>query len=250
MNNSKDKDIQLIEIIKQLLNNEINDNLSSKIIENLKQIYKDEKYRHSYSNITTTILTHSKNIENSIECFEILGQNLRTLREKILDDKNHGDDFILKFNKLFDHINLELIRIDYIGDVKNIKAEVVKINKKAEQARREIRQSTQEATKSFITILGIFASIIIAFVSGFAFSNSVLANVKDTNIFKLLIVISFIAMFITNILNFLFYFIKTIHFGKEFKEPMLNCGIIIFNLIIFCLIIALITTQGNFISIR
>lgn len=249
MDNSKDKDSQLIGIIKQLLKNEIDNNLSSKIIEDLKQIYKDEKYRHSYSNITTTILTHSKNIENSIECFEILGQNLRTLKEKILTDEDPKSDFILKFNKLLDHINLEIIRIDYIGDIKNIRTEIARINRKAKQIRTEIRQSTQEATKSFITILGIFASIIIAFVSGLTFSNSALSNIKETNILKLLIIISFIAMFITNILNFLFYFIKTIHFGKEFKEPMLNYGIIIFNLMIFCLIIVLII-QGNFISIR
>lgn len=244
----KNKSDSLSAVLKQLLQNSITDSLAKEITKNLVDLYSDENYRHSYSVITAIILDYSKSEESDIEWFEILSQNLRIIKKYIEEYKT--PKIILKFNKLFDHINLELIRIEYIGEVKKIQLEVEKINKKAKQARREIRQSTQEATKSFITILGIFASIIIAFVSGISFSSSILSNIDKTNILKLLIVISFIAMFITNILNFLFYFIKTIHFGKEFKEPMLNCGIIIFNLIIFCLIIALIIIQGIFISIR
>ncbi len=65
----------------------------------------------------------------------------------------------------------------------------------------------------YITIL-IFASIVLAFVSGLAFS-SVYKNIDKVIIYRLITVISDSTIFIVNILNSLFSFIKQIHYGKE-----------------------------------
>lgn len=77
------------------------------------------------------------------------------------------------------------------------------------------KQQTQ-----YITILGIFASIVLTFVGGLAFSTSVLSNIDKANACRLVFVMAFIALFFGNILYLLF--LSKISLSKEKKDKQEN----------------------------
>ena len=113
-----------------------------------------------------------------------------------------------------------------------IKREIKEINSKYQ----EVDYNIKKIQANYIVILGIFASIILAFVSGLAFSTSVLQNIDKASIYRLIAVISLIAIFIVNILNSLFSFIKQIHYGKDDEsskfKPLNSFNIIMLLIII------------------
>ena len=87
--------------------------------------------------------------------------------------------------------------------------------------------------KEYISILGIFAAIVLAFVGGITFSTSVLQNISAVSAFRLLLVVDFLAFVLINVIYILVKFIFTINEkdAKLFNIKALN---------ISCLVIALI----------
>ena len=82
--------------------------------------------------------------------------------------------------------------------------------------------------RDYITILGIFASIIITFVAGIGVSGSVLNNIDKVSIYRLTFIILLLALFLSNLLNMLFEFIKHVrgHSALETnKSPSTIAGI-------------------------
>jgi len=65
--------------------------------------------------------------------------------------------------------------------------------------------------KEYITILGIFSSIVIAFVAGLVFSSSVLNNMDKVSIYRLTFVMLGIAWMLFNLVNLLLDFLKRIN---------------------------------------
>ncbi len=88
------------------------------------------------------------------------------------------------------------------------------LNKNYKKLSEELnKQQTQ-----YITILGIFASIVLTFVAGLIFSTSVLSNIDKANAYRLVFVMTFIALFFGNILYLLFSFLSKISLSKEKKD--------------------------------
>ncbi|MFV7791275.1 hypothetical protein ACNO6Z_10540 [Aliarcobacter lanthieri] len=230
----------------------INDTRYKRRIKILKNLYLNTGYRHSYSEISN-YLTNSKNDIDLASIADnmsiILGRLLDSYDECLLKEmeKEKYSEFIEIVFKLNDHISLEAIRLndlllterilaeqtkkaeekienkaisinreltkiqnsvnDYILDTrKNIKDEL-------KNANNEINGELKKARSEYITILGIFASIIIAFVAGLTFSTSVLSNIDKASIYRLAFIVCLVGLFITNILHYLYAFIRDIHFG-------------------------------------
>lgn len=57
-----------------------------------------------------------------------------------------------------------------------------------EESKKDLYREVREIQKEYITILGIFAAIILAFVGSFTFSTSVLNNVATADVFTLLVI--------------------------------------------------------------
>lgn len=74
----------------------------------------------------------------------------------------------LNLEKFYDHINLECIRLqdsnDKINRIKNV-------SKGLDRKYKELKENLNKQQTQYITILGIFASIVLAFVGGLVFSN-------------------------------------------------------------------------------
>lgn len=84
-----------------------------------------------------------------------------------------------------------------------------------EDTTKDMKQDIKNIEKEYITILGIFASIVLAFVGNFIFSSSVLQNIAKTNIYRLLLTVDFLGFFFATIILILVRFILHINNRKD-----------------------------------
>lgn len=222
--NERDKSLQLIieELCKKdTLKPQVND-----IINQLKDIYSDQKYRHKYSMITQTILNTASDKDQGLM---LLAQNIKEIIELVNKEKEN-ENIKTQLDKLYDHINLECIRLENYDNKLN--SNYNELNSNYNELKDKLnRQQTQ-----YVTILGIFASIVLTFVGGLVFSTSVLENITQTSIFRLVFAVAFIALFFGNILYKLFSFLSEIALGVKEKEKGFF-GIKFFNVALVLVII-------------
>nr|DAW71000.1 MAG TPA: hypothetical protein [Caudoviricetes sp.] len=219
-------------------------------IKKLQEIYKNTDFRHKYSKIFLIISSIDKvektNSGNILSINDLM-HSMEIAYEYILSSNEYKDGFKKCFCKLYDHVVLEILQINYMREIENKgdanNATTMKELRCAMSLAKTASDNADKATdklngmqKDYITILGIFAAIILAFVSGLVFSNSVLQSIDKASIYRLIAVISLIAIFIVNILNFLFSFIKQIHYGKDDKSSKFK-SLNSFNIIMLLIII-------------
>lgn len=132
--NENERDEKLENIIKELCTQQALNDAGKDIISQLESIYKEnngKKYRHKYSKITEIILNASQEQEQTLM---IISQNLRGLKKSIGDKDN---EFKIQFAKLYDHINLECIRL---RDIDGKISEVKNATKESKQKLQQIQQ--------------------------------------------------------------------------------------------------------------
>ncbi len=199
----EDKDKKLEEIIVLLCEKGDLSSQTDQIIKDLKEIYQGE-YRHKYSKITTIILNSTRDRE---QAFMTLTQNIRTLKE--IQDNKEVESIKPKLEKLYDHMNLECIRLqDFDEKMSRIKDVSIKLEDDLNKNYKKLSEELNKQQTQYITILGIFASIVLTFVGGLAFSTSVLSNIDKANAYRLVFVMAFIVLFFGNILYLLFSFLS------------------------------------------
>lgn len=81
-----------------------------------------------------------------------------------------------------------------------------------EETKRLIEEHIKQSEKNYITILGIFAAIIMTIVSGLVYSSSVLEHMHTVGPYRLIAVIGLIGIVTFNVLYVFFYFIKALIF--------------------------------------
>ena len=103
-----------------------------------------------------------------------------------------------KIQKLYDHIILDVARINYVKAIDNrymksrkelnvsLNDTVEKLDSTKEEL-DEYEEKVDNAQKESITILGIFSAVILAFIGGMTFTSSVLSNINSVSIYRLLI---------------------------------------------------------------
>ena len=169
-------------------------------------------------------------ISNYVFSLEVAGRgifatNLEKLLLYSLDEKNSvSDDSEKMIIKIYDHFHLALRQID---NVKNLLAIGI------EEAKDDWKKQIKDTEKEYISILGIFAAVVLTFVGGITFSTSVLQSISAVSAFRLLLVVDFLAFVLINVIYILVKFIFTINDrdAKLFNIKALN---------ISCLAIALV----------
>lgn len=192
---------------------------------------KSEKseFRHYYSDIFT-VLSAIKD-DPTKGSIDDLGQKLQTLKDQYIPLTK---DISYSLNKLYDHASLDIARLNYLdsqmlgGSIANIQSEIDSlkletdtINKLAfrltdvqnqlDSANREVkelRNTLDNAQREYIAILGIFAAVVLTFIGGIAFSTSVLENMHQGSIYRIVVVILLIGMVLFNVLYALFGYIE------------------------------------------
>ncbi|MEA5009951.1 hypothetical protein [Clostridium tyrobutyricum] len=211
------KDLKIKKIIIDLSESEIK-NIAI-WINKLNDIYSDG-YRHKYSQILQTLICMEP------ESRDYLIVNLDILEQNV--SKNGNEELISKFEKLYDHVSLEIIRLaqyriyekkesNLDAKVDTIQSQYKNINSEYNEMKPELDKmgkSINSAQVSYVSILGIFSSITFALFGGLNILSQVfskITNLRDHNAFLGIMVIGgFVVFTVFNLLNMLLYSIGRI----------------------------------------
>lgn len=204
--------------------------------------------------------------------------NMDHLITYIYDSRYEIESGVKKWiTKIYDHSQLAIFQIEKLFERATEIFLESNIETK-EQFEKQIRQSkdifiseietTKKDTetqiksieKEYISILGIFASIILTFVGGMTFSTSVLQNISSVSIFRLLLIVDFLAVVLINTIYILIKFILVINekntrysLGKVkakqiFNITVFNCVCIVISIIILIAWLVDVSTLRNILS--
>ncbi len=201
--------------------------------------------RHSYSEITKYLITGGgiDYVENIISSLE----TLRTSPELTSSIQN-------KIEKLIDHLNLEVIRIRYINDLvwnksrqsfielnnettEPIAENLSSLENKCNDVERSL-QKTRRKVKNLqiesISILGIFAAVMLAFVGGITFSTSVLQNIHKASKYRITFITFLIGLILFDVIWVLMNFIHEIVQDTESNKKIFYIvnGLLCFGLVL------------------
>lgn len=206
-------------------------------IKELQRIYQNG-FRHLYSDIfhTITLIDNADNKKYSLESLNLV---IKEIYNVVSNGKEYNEDFCLSIKKLYDHINLDIGRIEY---TKKIAEKINAENLKTKEELNTIATKAEKMQKEYITILGIFSSIVITFVAGMSFSSSVLSNIDKTSINRLSFVMVMLAIFLFNFLHLLLDFIRKINNNPTEPPPNKNTSLIGgINVVLFIMLIIILT---------
>ncbi len=201
----------------------------------LEEIYcktDGQKFRHFYSDIFATVSM----IEP--EGLNVLAQNIEIIKDNYKPTQlNEGKNIDVsdEILKLYDHVNLDVARLNHLAQTfSKTESRLAELKEDSKKAKEGIKKA-QNAERNYITILGIFASIVLAFTSGLAFSTSVLENIQDVSSYRLAFVVEALAFMFINVIYILTWFIQKVHDSNTAKYPKF---MIVLNVILALAIIA------------
>lgn len=177
-------------------------------------------FRHMYSEVCETMYRflsdEGEKSDDGVPYKAVQLANSAGIVVRVLEGRDPEGKACKGARKLLDHINLELTRMRYMA--KQNKALDAAIEKTEELSNEygsrieEIGNETEETLKGiqkqYITILGIFAAIILAFTSGATFSSSVLENIDNASIYRISFVVALVGLFMFFMITSLFMFIN------------------------------------------
>lgn len=218
----------------------------SQIYRELEDIYaqvNSEDFRHFYSDIFAVISMIDK--DSSLGDLEILNQNMDIVRKGYRPmNTSCGEQVNInkQINKLYDHINLEIARLNYFkttesrtnNELRKVSSTLHQVENNLSQVEHNIEKA-DDMQKQYVTILGIFASIVLAFTGGIAFSTSVLENISNSSIYRILLIALILAGVLINIIFILTHFIMEITNKKSKNSKyiiILNAVIVILLLVV------------------
>lgn len=91
-------------------------------------------------------------------------------------------------------------------------------------------------TERSITILGIFAAIVLTFNSGLTFSSTVLQNLINANIYRAIIITIVLGLIIANVLLGLFYYLERVVHKNDDEKTKTVIPMIFLNVILAILL--------------
>ncbi len=204
-----------------------------------------ENFRHYYSDIFSTLTLIDG--DSSIGSLDILAQNIQTIKDGYIpkNESENGEliDISKEIVKLYDHTNLDIARINYTKTMTNeTMSELIKnkvlvkdLEKSVQESEKSLKQlsnqtiedvkqlsqkvqdSQEDMQKEYITILGIFAAIVLAFTGGIVFSSSVLENIDKASIYRLALITFIVGLVFFNLIWLLIDFIRDIN-GKAIRK--------------------------------
>ncbi|MBE6771085.1 MAG: hypothetical protein E7547_02935 [Ruminococcaceae bacterium] len=142
--------------------------------------------------------------------------------------------YLLSYTQISREINLADInkQMKDFGD--NVKKKEEELDKKIKETDEKLSESEKQMTERSVTILGIFAAIVLTFNSGLTFSSTVLQNLINSNIYRAIIITIVLGLIIANVLLGLFYYLDHVIEKSEKKRRKIKSIIpmIILNIIL------------------
>ena len=151
-------------------------------------------------------------------------------------DNNLNKDVRKIIIKLYDHIQLAAHQIENASNI--FQSGIV-------DAKEGLRFEVKSIEKEYITILGIFASIVLTFSAGVSFSSSTLSNLSGISFARIFIIVDFLAMILVTSIYLLVNFIRRINTSENANYSF----ILWFNIIAVIIIVVVIMIANCYPSI-
>ena len=219
------KQLSLNNVLSKLVASPLDLNAAVKdaIVAYFDALYRDG-FRHRYSEVfgvlssagaplsEATVTASDYYLEDNCVVQMNLDALTSVVEERCTEEAKRG------FEKLRDLTFLEIGRLSYnarindiqdkrfaltLDDIDLAQDRLDKSNRKLEAAELRIENAQREN----VTILGIFAAIVIAFTAGMGFTASVLQNIDAVSIYRLVLVIVLVGLLLFNLLYALFRFV-------------------------------------------
>lgn len=179
-------------------------------------------FAHSHNEIFSILAE----LDSSNKSLEILGQNVSLLYEHCI---NRGEDALLEsVFQLYDNINLDIARINYIkavdrrldstgqnlmNEIKSTREEADKVKKSTDGLKSTIDEMSgkvNNAYSEFVSILGIFSAIVLVFFGGTSIFGNIISNMEKTCIYISIIMCVITGAVVFNIIFMFIYFLAKI----------------------------------------
>ena len=197
-------------------------------IEFFSRLYEGEcPYRHLYSNVCAVMYEHLNTDPDKLDDgVPYPARNLASNMELIyrsIEVTDRPESVKRSVYKLYDHIELENTRMKYMAQqnkaqiegVGKLHKEVEDVGAKAMAIREDMANMQDDLQRNYVTILGIFAAIVIAFAAGSTFSSSIILSMASVSIYRLAFVMMALGLFLFDLVMALFFFICRV---SRFKE--------------------------------
>ena len=221
-----DKQVKLQQVMEDLSKERriLKPEVQEKYINAFKDIY-SEIFRHLYSGIFGLLTTLDSGERTCLE------QNLSYIYRLVKEDyANEVPDCTLQgLRKLYDHVALDGARINYwegtqdrygseLKKTRRVQSELAEGIDKQKKKTSKLVKRLEKAKNDYITILGIFAAIILGAVGSLTYSGKILEEAGNTNndLSRLIIVAMVLGVVLTSITNLFLSFILKVN-GKEFN---------------------------------
>ena len=180
------------------LSTETKDYKPEKTVESIENYVKtkDKMTRILYSEISN----HLFNLDP--EQRVIFLTNVESLLIYALGNDSINQDAAKIIVKIYDHTQLVNYQIESMNNI---------FAQRIADAKVDLHKEIKGVEKEYITILGIFAAIILAFVGSFTFSTSVLNNIASVGVIELSVVALVIGIVLFNLIAYLIDFLKEIN---------------------------------------
>lgn len=217
-----------------------------------------KRFRHFYTDIFSVLTQVQQNPK--FGDINILGQNLDIIRNGYNPQNKSSDaqrtiDVSDAINKLYDHVNLDIARIAYSdgadrrisgeSSIEALQTQIGSLHTEVQEIQcinKDVEDKLENSQKEYISILGIFAAVVLAFTGGIAFSTSVLNNIAQASIYRTVGISLIIGLVLINLLFGLFYYINALINNKNKK----NIYPLIISNAIFVVLLALTIIAWNF----
>lgn len=195
------------------------DDFTKNILKDFIKIYSDGDFRHSYYEISSFMeklgLDERDSLEGNLECIFEYADEIKTKKE-----------IMKKFAKLLDHISLERLRLSRMEKIKYIEDKVIKemtdtksMIESKQIEMREIQQQVTHVHSETITILGIFAGLVIGFATSFQLLAKSFENLNDVKFYKEISYLAVIGIILFDCIFFLLFAVARI----SKRSLALNC---------------------------
>lgn len=205
------------------------------------KLYGELSYRHQYSDICSVMYAYLDG-ENALdEAMPPQPLSLSNNVEIILgqfEARGGSKKAFSSLRKLRDHIELERTRLEYAFKQNACQHKLVA---DANSVLQNAQSSLDETKREYVTILGIFASIVITFTAGSAFSASVLQNINAVSVYRLCFVILLVGLFLFDLVALLLSFIA--HVSKAGQAKSMHWAIVAGNVVFALLLIAIVIAK-------
>ena len=208
---------QINKIIKQLLQPSLNSNEIQGYSDQLYEIYSNNTdFRHEYSSISSTLVeaiqNWKPNNKKDLSLNTVLEANLFALkqdymkRHPVIPSSDASENAMKQFRKLGDHITLETVRLNYMDEIKSdaryskrFADEFSTTKKHVDKIERELDHSKSSYIGQVVTVLSIFAAIVLTFSGGLSLLGNGLTAIKDCHSpFRLLFLVVLFGLIMYN----------------------------------------------------